>query len=51
MLCLSYHLCLLFYKIGEEGRTGSAWKGGEWVRGMGQRAEGRDGLNNVYTYE
>jgi hypothetical protein len=27
MLCLSYYcLCLLFNKIGEEGRTGSAWK-------------------------
>jgi hypothetical protein len=27
MLCLScYCLCLLFNKIGEEGRTGSAWK-------------------------
>jgi hypothetical protein len=26
MLCLSYHLlCFLFNKIGEEGRTGSAW--------------------------
>jgi hypothetical protein len=25
--CLSYnHLCLHFNKIGEEGRTGSAWK-------------------------
>jgi hypothetical protein len=31
MLCLSYYLlCLLFNKIGEEGRTGSAWKQGEW---------------------
>jgi hypothetical protein len=28
-LCLSYHcLCLLFNKIGEEGRAGSAWKRG-----------------------
>jgi hypothetical protein len=27
MLCLSYYcLCLLFNKIGEEGRTGSVWK-------------------------
>jgi hypothetical protein len=26
-LCLSYYLlCFLFNKIGEEGRTGSAWK-------------------------
>jgi hypothetical protein len=29
MLCLSYYLlCFLFNKIGEEGRTGSAWKQG-----------------------
>jgi hypothetical protein len=29
MLCLSYYcLCLLFNKIGEKGRTGSAWKRG-----------------------
>jgi hypothetical protein len=27
MLCLSYYwLCLLFNKIGEKGRGGSAWK-------------------------
>jgi hypothetical protein len=27
MLCVSYYLlCFLFNKIGEEGRTGSAWK-------------------------
>jgi hypothetical protein len=31
MLCLSYYLlCFLFYKIGEEGRTGSAWKWWGW---------------------
>jgi hypothetical protein len=29
LLCLSYYrLCLLFNKIGEEGRTGYAWKRG-----------------------
>jgi hypothetical protein len=29
MLCLFYYcLCLLFNKIGEEGRTGSAWEQG-----------------------
>jgi uncharacterized membrane protein YgcG len=38
MLCLSYHLCLLFNKIGEEGRTGSAWK-----RGGGGEREGAGG--------
>jgi hypothetical protein len=27
MICLSYYcICLLFNKIGEEGRTGFAWK-------------------------
>jgi hypothetical protein len=44
-----YRLCLLFNKIGEEGRAGSAWKpgggGGEWGSG------GRDGPKNVCTYE
>jgi hypothetical protein len=52
-LCLSYYpLCFLFNKIGEEGRTGSAWKRGGW-RGMGGRQGpwGRDGPNNIYTYE
>jgi hypothetical protein len=35
MLCLSYYLlCFLFNKIGEEGRTGSAWK-----RGVGEERE------------
>jgi hypothetical protein len=29
MLCLSYYcLCVLFNKVGEEGKTGSASKGG-----------------------
>jgi hypothetical protein len=37
ILCLSYYcLCLLFNKIGEEGRTGSAWK-----QGGGGEGEGR----------
>jgi hypothetical protein len=42
MLCFSYyHLCLLFNKIGEEGRTGSAWKQRGWGAGRrwGQRGE------------
>jgi hypothetical protein len=53
MLCLSYyHLCLLFNKIGEEGRTGSAWKRRKW-RGkrVGARVWWRDGPSNVSTYE
>jgi hypothetical protein len=36
MMYLSYYLlCLLFNKIGEEGRTGSAWNQGGW-RGKGE---------------
>jgi hypothetical protein len=43
MLCLSYYcLCLLFNKIGEEGRTGSAWKRGGWGREGGGRRQGRE---------
>jgi hypothetical protein len=39
-LCLSYYyLCLLFNKIGEEGRTGSAWKQG-----------GGSGAQTMYTH-
>jgi hypothetical protein len=31
MVCLSYYsICLLFNKVGENGRTGSAWKLGGW---------------------
>jgi hypothetical protein len=38
-LCLScYILCFLFNKIGEEGRTGSAWKRVRW-EGVGVRGE------------
>jgi hypothetical protein len=30
-ICFSYYLlCFLFTKIREEGRTGSAWKVGDW---------------------
>jgi hypothetical protein len=53
-LCLSYY-CLyrLFNKIGEEGRTGSALKRGGGGRGggWGWWARGRNGPNNVCTYE
>jgi hypothetical protein len=56
ILYLSYYcLCLLFNKIGEEGRTGSAWKRGRWEGKGGRRGRSRDGgrndLNNVCTYE
>jgi hypothetical protein len=44
-LCLSYYcLCLLFNKIGEEGRTGSAWKQGG-LRGEGEGEAGAGGRN------
>jgi hypothetical protein len=41
MLCLSYLLRFLFNKIGDEGRTGSAWKQGgvEGEGGIGGRGE------------
>jgi hypothetical protein len=48
--CLSYYLCFLFNKIGEqEGRTGSSWKRG----GVGEGERGRRDrcLSNVCTYE
>jgi hypothetical protein len=41
MLCLSYYcLCLLFNKIGEKGRTASAWKQGGWGGKRGLRGQG-----------
>jgi hypothetical protein len=50
MLCFSNScLCLLFNKIEEKGRIGSARKRGAGERGDGSR--GRNGPNNVYTYE
>jgi hypothetical protein len=49
MLCLSYyHLCLLFNKIGEEGRTGSAWKRGGW--GKGGQGQGEEMTQIMYTH-
>jgi hypothetical protein len=45
MLYLSYYLlCFLFNKIGKESGVGSTWK-------QGRGAGGKDGPNNVYTYE
>jgi hypothetical protein len=44
-LKLAKTLCLLLNKIGEEGRTGCAWKQG----GGGKREI--NGPNNVCTYE
>jgi hypothetical protein len=31
-LCLSHFCLCLLFKIEEEGRTGSAWKQGLWIR-------------------
>jgi hypothetical protein len=46
-LCLSYYLLpFVFNKIEEECRACSAWK---W--GCGGAGRGRDGPNNVYTYD
>jgi hypothetical protein len=47
MLFLTYYCCLLFNKIGEGGRTGSAWKRGgegkrEGVGSGGQMAQTMD---------
>jgi hypothetical protein len=45
-LCLSYYCLYLFFnKIGEEGRTGSAWKRGVGGEGEGG-GRGRNGPNN-----
>jgi hypothetical protein len=45
-LCLYYYcLCLLFNKIGEEGRIGSAWK-----RGVGMRGQGEEMAQTMYAY-
>jgi hypothetical protein len=52
MLSLSYYcLCLLFNKIGEEDRTGSASKRSGWGRVRVQGSGGRDDPSNVCTYE
>jgi hypothetical protein len=52
MLCFSYYLlCFLFYKIGQEGRTGSAWKRGVGKEGRRPGAGEKNGSNNVCTYE
>jgi hypothetical protein len=43
MLYFSYYfLCFLFNTIGEEGRTGSAWKWGSWWE--------REAAQTMYTH-
>jgi hypothetical protein len=49
-LCLSYYcLCLLFNKIGEKDRTGSAWKQ-EWWGGEGGSGQGREMTQTMYAH-
>jgi hypothetical protein len=49
--CLSYYcLCLLFSKIREEGRIGSAWKQGEWGGERGNRGQGREMTHTMYAH-
>jgi hypothetical protein len=53
ILCLSYyHLCLLFNKIGEEARTGSAWNEGGDRRGgrVGGRRQKGEMTQTMYTH-
>jgi hypothetical protein len=51
MLCLSYYcLCLLFNKIREEGRIGSAWKRGGWGEREGAKGRGEEMAQTMYTY-
>jgi hypothetical protein len=48
MLYLSYYLLYFpFNKIGEEGRTGSAWKQGGWGRERGQGGEKAQTMYNI----
>jgi hypothetical protein len=51
MLFLSYYcLCLLFNKIREEGRTGSAWKQG-WSGGKGGGGgQGEEMTQTMYVH-
>jgi hypothetical protein len=52
MLCLSYYcLCLLFNKIGEEGKQFLPGREGSVGEREGLGAEGRNGPNNECTYE
>jgi hypothetical protein len=50
-LCLSYYLlCFLFNKIGQQSRTGSAWKREGW-RGEGvDRGQGEEMAQTMYAH-
>jgi hypothetical protein len=50
MQCLSYYcLCLLFNKIGEKGRTGSAWKKGRWREDGQSGGKGGEMAQTMYA--
>jgi hypothetical protein len=50
-LCPSYYcLCLLFNKIGELGRTGSAWKRGVWGEEGEGGEQGREMAQIMYAH-
>jgi hypothetical protein len=48
-LCLSYY-CFVFNKIGEEGRTGSAWKRGVWGGEEGGRGQLGEMTQTMYAH-
>jgi hypothetical protein len=51
MLCLSYYCsCLLFNKIGEKGRTASAWKPRGWVEKERVGRRGGETAPTMYTH-
>jgi hypothetical protein len=51
MLCLSYYcLCLLFNKIGEKGRMGSAWKRGGGGGEGGGGGQGGETAQTMYAH-
>jgi hypothetical protein len=51
MLCLSYYcLCLLFDKIKDKGRTGSAWKRGGWWGEKESEGQGGEIAQTMYPH-
>jgi hypothetical protein len=50
-LCLSYYcLCHLFNKVGEEGRTGSAWKPDGWREKGGRGGQREEIAQTMYAH-
>jgi hypothetical protein len=51
ILCLSYYcLCLLFNKIGEKGRTGTAWRQEELGRRRKEWGKEGEMAQTMYAY-